>query len=324
MQELISVDDVRAAAARIGPHVLRTPAVDSPGLTAVLGVPVSLKLENLQRSGCFKPRGITNKVLSLTPAELGAGVVTVSGGNHGRALAQIAQQLGFAATIVMPQSAPAHSIAAVRASGATLLLAHNSAAAFEQAEQISAQGHTYIHAYDDPLIIAGHGTAGLEFAEDKPGLTDVIVSIGGGALISGTATAIKSLLPHVRVWGVETVGAEAMSQAMTNGKPVPVTISSICSTLAAPYATDRTLAHVQALVQEVLVVPDAEAVKGVLTLAEHAKLWAEPASGCLIAAASRVIEQVGPDITLGLLICGGNVSYSDLAGWVSTVGQGAA
>jgi threonine dehydratase len=276
-------------------------------------------LENLQRSGCFKPRGITNKVLSLTPAELGAGVVTVSGGNHGRALAQIAQELGFAATIVMPQSAPAHSIATVRASGATLLLAPDSAAAFELAGQISGEGHTYIHAYDDPLIIAGHGTAGLEFAQDKPGLTDVIVSIGGGALISGTATALKSLVPHVRMWGVETVGAEAMSRALANGKPVPVTISSICSTLAAPYATDRTLAHVRALVQDVLVVPDAEAVKGVLTLAEHAKLWAEPASGCLIAAARRVIEQVGPDITLGLIICGGNVSYPDLAGWVSAL-----
>jgi threonine dehydratase len=316
--ELISIDDIRAAATRIEPHVLRTPTLHSPGLSAVLGVPVTLKLENLQRSGCFKPRGIINKVLSLTPAELEAGVVTVSGGNHGRAVAQIARSLGFNATIVMPQSAPAHSIAAVQANGAKLMLTPDSAAAFELAGEITRGGHTYIHAYDDPLIIAGHGTAGLELAEDGPELTDVLVSIGGGALISGIATAIKSLYPHVRVWGVETVGAEAMSQAITAGKPVQVSISSICSTLAAPYATDRTLAHVQALVKDVLVVPDADAVRGVLTLAEEAKLWAEPASGCLIPAASEVIKRVGPDIQLGLVICGGNVSYADLASWVPT------
>jgi len=206
----------------------------------------------------------------------------------------------------------------VQANGAKLMLTPDSAAAFELAGEITRGGHTYIHAYDDPLIIAGHGTAGLELAEDGPELTDVLVSIGGGALISGIATAIKSLYPHVRVWGVETVGAEAMSQAITAGKPVQVSISSICSTLAAPYATDRTLAHVQALVKEVLVVPDADAVRGVLTLAEEAKLWAEPASGCLIPAASEVIKRVGPDIQLGLVICGGNVSYADLASWVPT------
>jgi threonine dehydratase len=316
--ELISIEDIRAAAARIEPHVLRTPALHSPGLSAALGVPVTVKLENLQHSGCFKPRGIINKVLMLSPAELDAGVVTVSGGNHGRAVAQIARSLGFNATIIMPQSAPAHSIAAVRANGAKLMLTPDSAAAFELAGEITRNGHTYIHSYDDPLIIAGHGTVGLELAEDLPELTDVLVSIGGGALISGIATAIKSLHPHVRVWGVETVGAEAMSQALAAGKPVQVSISSICSTLAAPYATDRTLAHVQALVEEVLVVSDAEAVSGVLTLAEQGKLWAEPASGCLVPAASKIIERVGPDARLGLVICGGNVSYADFAAWART------
>ncbi len=287
-------------------------------MEAALGVPVTLKLENLQHSGCFKPRGIINKVLSLSPAELSAGVVTVSGGNHGRAVAQIARTLGFKATVIMPKSAPAHSIAVVRANGATLHLAPDSAAAFELAAEISQDGHTYIHAYDDPLILAGHGTVGLELAEDMPEITDVLVSIGGGALISGVATAIKSLHPQARVWGVETVGAEAMSQALAAGKPVQVSISSICSTLAAPYATDRTLAHVQVLVDDVFLVPDAEAVGGVLTLAEEAKLWAEPASGCLVPAARRVIERVGPDVRLALVICGGNVSYADLATWVQT------
>ncbi len=318
MPELISIDDIRAAAAKIKPHVLRTPTLRSPGMEAALGVPVTLKLENLQHSGCFKPRGIINKVLSLSPAELSAGVVTVSGGNHGRAVAQIARTLGFKATVIMPKSAPAHSIAVVRANGATLHLAPDSAAAFELAAEISQDGHTYIHAYDDPLILAGHGTVGLELAEDMPEITDVLVSIGGGALISGVATAIKSLHPQARVWGVETVGAEAMSQALAAGKPVQVSISSICSTLAAPYATDRTLAHVQVLVDDVFLVPDAEAVGGVLTLAEEAKLWAEPASGCLVPAARRVIERVGPDVRLALVICGGNVSYADLATWVQT------
>jgi threonine dehydratase len=156
----------------------------------------------------------------------------------------------------------------------------------------------------------------LEFISDAPDLTDLVVSIGGGGLISGVATAVKGINPKVRVWGVETAGAEAMTLALSAGRPVPIELTSIASTLGAPIASDRTLEHVQALVEEVFVVSDAEAVAGIVTMAEEAKLWVEPAAGCLVPAAKKIVERVGRDIVLGMVVCGGNVSLNDVVGWV--------
>jgi threonine dehydratase len=229
--------------------------------------------------------------------------------------------MGIAVTVVMSNKAPARSQARIRADGATLLLAEDAGAAFDLADkECAAKGLTYIHSYDDPKIIAGHGTVGREFIADFPDLTDVLVSIGGGGLISGVAVALKAANPRIRIWGVETVGADCMTQALAAGKPVKVATSSIATTLAPPSVTERTLAHVKALVEEVMLVPDAEAVDGLLTLAEDAKLWAEPAAGCLIPAAKRVAQRVPKDAKLGLVVCGGNVAFADVQGWVERFG----
>jgi threonine dehydratase len=320
VSSLIGIDDIRAAAAGIAPHVLRTPALPSPGLTAHLGVPVAVKLELLQRTGSFKPRASVHKLLSLTADERAAGVATVSGGNHGTALADVAASLGIAATVVMAESAPERSKAAVRATGADLRLTPDMDGAFALLDELVAGGKTLVHPFDDPLVLAAHGTVGLEFAADAPDLTDVLVSIGGGALISGVATAFRALRPGVRVWGVETEGADAMSQALAARAPVPVRLSSIASTLSAPRVSQLTLDHVTALVEDVLVVPDGDAVRGCLTLAEQAKVWTEPAAGCLVPAALRVLERVGPHARLGLVVCGGNVTAADVAAWVQRFG----
>ncbi len=320
MTDLITLADIRAAAERIAPHIRRTPTVVSPGLSDLLAAETALKLEILQYSGSFKPRGITNRILTLTPEQCAAGLVTVSGGNHGLALARIATSMGLPATVVMPEAAPARSKEGVRATGATLHVTPDIAAAFALAEQLGGEGLTYVHAFDDPVIVAGHGTLGLELVTDLPGVTDVLVSIGGGALISGIATAVKAITPSVRVWGVETEGADAMTRALAAGRPVPVTVTSIASTLGAPYVSELTLAHVQALVEDVLVVSDAEAVDGVLRLAEEAKVWVEPAAGCLLAAARTVRERVGADAVIALVLCGGNVTVTDVLGWAQRFG----
>lgn len=324
MSSRISIEDIRRAEQAIAGRVVRTPCVTSAGLAAQLGRPVALKLETLQLAGCFKPRGIVNKVLSLSEAERNKGLVTVSGGNHGIAMAMMARTMGLAATIVMPQAAPERSKARIRADGANLILTPDVAAAFDVAETERAKGLTYVHAYDDPLIIAGHGTVGLEFIADAPGLTDVLVSIGGGALISGVATAIKAVKPAVRVWGVETEGADAMAQALAAQRPVQIKVTSISSTLGAPYVTERTLEHVKALVEAVIVVPDAEAVAGAVTLAEEARLWVEPAAGCLIPAARQIVKRVGTDAMIGLVLCGGNATMADMMRWVDRFGVGKA
>jgi threonine dehydratase len=314
--DLIGIDDISAAADRIAAHVLRTPTAPSPGLSAHFGVPVTCKLELLQRTGSFKPRGAFHKLLGLSPAERAAGVVAVSGGNHGLALADVAGSLGIDATVVMPESAPQRSIAAARASDATVRLTPDMAGAFALLDELVAGGLTLVHPFDDPVVLAAQGTVGLELATDAPDLTDVFVSIGGGALISGVATALRALVPGVRVWGVETEGADAMSRALAAGAPVPIAPTSIASTLSAPHVSALTLDHVSALVEDVLVVPDVDAVRGTLTLAEEAKLWTEPAAGCLVPAAHQVLDRVGPDARLGFVICGGNVTAADVAGWV--------
>ncbi len=322
MNERLALADIEAARKTIADHVLRTPAVMSSGLGAVLGGPVALKLELLQRSGCFKPRGIVNRIRSLGAAERGRGIVTVSGGNHGIAMAEIAQAMGLRARIVMPDAAPERSKARIRAKGAELVLVPDIGTAFATAEAARAEGLSYVHAFDDPLIMAGHGTLGLEFIEDVPELTDVVVSIGGGALIAGVATAIKGVKPAVRIWGVETEGADAMSRALAADAPVEMQVTSIATTLGAPYVTARTLDHVKALVEEVFVVPDREAVAALLTLAEEAKLWAEPAAACTLAAAREVRRRVGAEAVIGLVICGGNVSVDLVRGWIERFGLG--
>jgi threonine dehydratase len=314
--ELIEIDDIREAAGLIAGHVVRTPTVPSPGLTAHFGVPVTTKLELLQRTGSFKPRGAFRKLLDLSPAERAAGVVAVSGGNHGLAVADVAGSLGVAATVVMPESAPRRSIETARASGADVRLTPDMASAFALLDELVAAGKTLVHPFDDPAVLAAQGTVGLELATDAPEITDVLVSVGGGGLIAGIAVAVCALLPGVRVWGVETEGADAMSRALAAGAPVPMTPTSIVTTLSAPYVSQLTLDHCRALLEDVIVVPDADAVRGTLTLAENAKVWAEPAAGCLVPAAHQVLDRVGPDVHLGLVVCGGNVTAADMAGWV--------
>jgi threonine dehydratase len=321
VSELLSVDDIRAAAHRIAGHVLRTPTVPGPGLSARLGAPVVLKLELLQRTGSFKARGAFHKLLTLRPDQRAVGVAAVSGGNHALAVADAAAALGVAATVVMPESAPPQAIEASRAGGATVRVTPDMPTAFALLHELVAGGMTPLHPFDDPVVIAAQGTVGLEFADDAPELTDVLVSIGGGGLISGVATAFRALRPGVRVWGVETAGADAMSRALAAGAPVRISPTSIVSTLSAPYVSPLTFTHVTKLVEDVLVVPDTDALRGCRTLAEQAKLWAEPAAGCLVPAATRVLERVGPDARLGLLICGGNVTADDLAGWIRRLGS---
>ena len=317
MAELLTVDDVRAAAEAIDGRVLRTPTLPSPGLSALLGVPTTVKLELLQRSGSFKARGAFAKILSLSDEARAAGVVGVSGGNHGIALADVAGELGVAATVVMPSSAPARSVELARAAGADVRLTDGLAAAFGLLRELVEAGATLVHPYDDPVVAAAQGTVGLEFAQDAPDVTDVLVSIGGGGLAAGVATAFRALVPGVRVWGVETEGADAMRQALDAGGPVEITPTSVVSTLSAPHVSQLTYDHAVALLEDVLTVSDAQAARGSIALAERQKVWAEPAAGCLVPAARTVLDRVGGGARLGIVVCGGNAAVADVVRWAN-------
>ncbi|MFE7994911.1 pyridoxal-phosphate dependent enzyme, partial [Streptomyces shenzhenensis] len=213
-------------------------------------------------------------------------------------------------------------IGIAREAGATLRLTDGMDSAFALVKELRDEGLTLVHPFDDPVVIAAQGTVGLEFADDADELTDVIVSVGGGGLIAGVAAALRARRPGVRVWGVETEGAQAMSEALAAGGPVPVALSSVVTTLSAPSVSQLTYDHVAALVEDVLVVPDREAVRGCLDLAEHAKVWAEPAAGCLLPAARQVLARVGGGARLGLVVCGGNATPGEVMAWTERFGLG--
>jgi threonine dehydratase len=310
---MLPLDTIRSARERIAGLVHRTPLVSSATLSKLLGAPVHLKVECLQKTGCFKPRGAFNKMLTLSAAERRRGVVTVSGGNHAQGVSYAARQLGIAATIVMPASTPRNYVDATRGYGAELVLVPDIRAAFAEVQRLQEQGHALVHPFDDPLVAAGQGTIGLEILEDLPGLTRLYVSIGGGGLISGVAAAVKALKPEVRIIGVETVGADAMAQSLAAGRLIELpAITSVARTLGAPKVSDFTYQHVKELVEEVVVVEDAAAVAALFFLLERTKYLTEPAASCTLAAAVRQRDRMQSDDQVCLLLCGGNVSADDL------------
>ena len=308
----VTLADIEAARQRIGTLVRRTPLTTSATLSARLGCHVYLKLELFQTTGSFKSRGSLNKALALGLAK-GDRVVAVSGGNHAQGVAWAARTLGLRATILMPQNTPVNYLNATMDYGAEVVLVSNIAEGFEILGKWESDGAVVIHPFDDPFVIAGTGTCGLEIIEDLPEITDIVVSIGGGGFIAGVATALKSKKPSVRVWGVETVGADAMAQALAAGHPVQLpAITSIAKTLGAPAVSESTLAFTQRYVESVTVVPDSEAVAAIKVLLERAKVLAEPASSCTWAAAQRLKSNFTPESHVVLIICGGNVSIGDL------------
>src|SRR5512141_2755840 len=216
----MEINDILEAQERIKPYVKRTPLEHSESISRRLGVDTYVKLELFQKTGAFKARGGFNKLLSMTEEERSNGVVAVSGGNHAQAVAYASSVLGVRAVIVMPENTPKIYVNATRGYGATVDLQPTIAAAFDKIDHYRAEGMIFVHPFDDPLVMAGQGTIGLEILEDLPDATDVILSIGGGGLAGGVGTAIRSTSPKTRVWGVETVGADAMSQALAAGHPV--------------------------------------------------------------------------------------------------------
>ena len=314
--EALSLASIRSAAARIEPHVVRTPTLPLGRLSEALGIGVVGKFEMLQHTGAFKVRGAFYRMLRLTDAERAAGVVAVSGGNHGLAVAYAARELGIEASVIMPSTTAAASVHQVRADGANVIIMDTIGAVFERSlEEIDA-GKVLIHPFDDPAIVAGQGTLALELHQDAPEITDVIASIGGGGMITGVATALKALDPEIRIWGVETEGADAMSRSLRAGEPVTMdAITSIATTLGAPTVSPLTLAGVRDLVEEVVLVSDEEAVRGIEIFSAAAKVITEPATGATWAAALRLRERLPATACLALILCGGNAGLDDISSW---------
>ncbi len=311
---------IRAAAARIEGRVRQTPTFASQAVSARLGAATFLKLECLQDAGSFKVRGCFNKLLSMTDAERERGVVTVSGGNHAIAVSRVATALGSKALVLMPKTVAPFNIGLTRAAGGKVELCEDAIAAFARADDYAAKGWTNVHSYDDPAIIAGHGTLGLELAAQAPGLTHLFISIGGGGFSAGVGAAMKALNSALRIFGVETEGATTMTQALEAGQPVSIRPTSIARTLGAPFATERTMAAARQFLEEIVIVPDRDAVAELLWILQAERVLVEPAAACVLAAAMARRETLGPDARVGLILCGSNVALDDLAAWRAQFG----
>jgi threonine dehydratase len=303
---VIPVGDVVAASSVVGRRLPRTPLLRAEDL----GPRVFLKAELFQRTGSFKPRGVLNKLARLSPDERRRGVITTSAGNLAAALAYGSALESVDCLVVMWRGASEHKIAAVRRYGAAVDLESGTAAeAFARMGELQREsGRLLVHPWDDPLVLAGHGTVGLEIVEDRPDVGVVVVPVGGGGLVAGLASAVKALRPDARVVAVEPERAAGLHAALAAGEPVPVSPSSIADGLNAPFVGERCLAICRELVDHAVLVSEEEIRDGFRFLYDKAKLAAEPAGA--VAAAALLAGKV-PDLeerTTVLVVSGGNVA----------------
>ena len=308
--DLLTLDDIRAAARRVSAIARVTPLLD---VSATAGRPLFLKCESLQPSGAFKIRGAYNMVAQLTHEQRRRGVVTFSSGNHGQAMALAARELGAPAVVVMPTTAPQIKIDGARGFGAEVIFAGTTSTErrVRAEEEARARGLTMVPPFDHEWIIAGQGTAGLEILDQQPDVAAVIVPIGGGGLAAGVSAAIKLSRPDVKVIGVEPAGAAAMKASIEAGRPVTLaSTQSVADGLMPVRPGDLTFAHVRRFVDEVVTVEDEQIIDAVLWLMATARIVVEPSGAASVAAALAGAGAVdGPTVAI---ISGGNMSMEKL------------
>ncbi|MFW6102655.1 MAG: threonine/serine dehydratase, partial [Chloroflexota bacterium] len=274
---MIELGDVTRAQQIIKGRVHRTPLISSMTLGKRTDTHLHFKVEVLQKTGSFKPRGAINKLHHLTEEERRKGVITISSGNFAQGLAYAASLLGTSATVVMPHTTPPNKVNAARGYGAEVVLTEGDLLA-TCLEVQKKRNLTFVHPFDDAHMVAGHGTIGLEILEDLPQVDVVFVPVGGGGLISGIASAMKLKKPVVKIVGVEPVGASAMWQSLQQRAVVHLDrTDTVADGLAAPFVGELNLASVQKYVDELVLVSDDEIIKGLCLILERCKLLTEPA-----------------------------------------------
>ncbi len=312
---MVTLDDVRAARERIRDRIYLSPCARSETLSRATGCQAFLKLENLQMTGAYKERGALSRLALLTPEERGRGLVAASAGNHAQAVAYHAGRLGIPATIVMPEGTPLLKVANTRSHGAKVLMAGtNYDEAYAEARRIeAAEGLTFVHPFDDPAVIAGQGTVGLEILEQVPAADAVLVPVGGGGLASGVAVAVKALRPRTRVIGVQAEVISSMLASLEEGKPVTLEpASTIADGIAVKRPGDLTFEHVRTLVDEIVTVSEEEIASAILYLLEREKTVVEGAGAVAVAALmNQKVRLEGQQVVC--VVSGGNIDVNVVA-----------
>jgi threonine dehydratase len=307
---IISLDDVYRARERIGDRLHRTPMLSSATLSKQVGADVRFKAELLQRTGAFKPRGVLNKLATLTEDEKKRGVISISAGNHAQALAYASAVEDIDALVVMWQTASPMKISAARGYGATIdTEAADIPSAFERLEElIESTGRTLVHPYDDPYVMAGQGTVGLEMLEDVPEADVVLVQVGGGGLISGIATAVKGLSPDARVIAIEPERSPALHESLKAREPVTVEAKSIADGLNGPYAGANCVQVCLELGVESVLVTEVALEEAFRFMYGRMKLACEVAGAATAAALLSGAFVPEPGQTVAAVVSGGNVA----------------
>jgi threonine dehydratase len=312
---MLSLADIREARERVSGVARHTPLERSRSFSEMSGADLHLKLENFQRTGAFKIRGAMNRIQTLSEAEREAGVVTASAGNHAQGVALAASRAGVDATVVMPKFAPVSKVKATRGYGASVRLEgvdYDEAQAYAHRLERE-EGRTYVHAFDDPVVMAGQGTLGLEIVDDCPELDTVVVPIGGGGLISGVAVAIKEQLPDVRVVGVQAEGAASAAKSLEAGEVTEIdSVDTIADGIATRSVGDRTLEVMEEYVDEVVTVDDREIALALTLLLERAKTLVEGAGAVALAAVLSEAFEYDDGETVVAALCGGNIDLNRL------------
>ena len=312
---MITLNDVKAAAEKISSYVRRTPLWKSETLSKRLGTNVYLKVELFQKTGSFKPRGAFNQMLAREKDALDKGAVAISGGNFAQGAAYASLVFGVDIIVCMAEDTPKNYVDATRGYSATIDFSPDIQAAFNRYNELAEQGRTALHPFDNHYQMSGAGNVALEIFEDLPEITDLVISIGGGGLISGNTVAIKGLKPQVRVWGVETEGAATMKSAMDAGRVVNIKATSMSRTLGSPFVAQDALTIAQEHLEGLLIVSDKQAIDAQQLILERTKVLPELAASCTLAAAEKIKDRFGPDDHLVLLMCGGNESVANLVNY---------
>jgi len=311
----LSLDALERARSLVAPDLHRTTLLSSRTLAARVGTPVFLKCENLQKTGSFKVRGALHRLLRLSEQERARGVATISAGNHAQAVAWAASRAGVRSLVVMPEHASPAKVRASREYGAEVVLHGDARAAFAKVRELSEErGLTFVHPFDDPEVVAGHASCGLEILEDLPDVGTIVVPVGGGGLASGIAAAVRASGALAAVWGVEPEGAPAMHRSLAAGEAVHLdAVDTVADGLAAPMAGALNHAIMERSAAGVVLVSDDEIVDAMSLLLERAKLLVEPAGAAGLAAllAGRIPVDAGAAVVV--ILSGGNVDLPRLA-----------
>jgi threonine dehydratase len=308
-----TIPEIEAARARLGDLVIETPVHrwQGPEIAEAAGADteVFLKLELLQYTGSFKPRGALTTMLNLPPDALARGVTAVSAGNHAIAVAYAAKTLGTTAKVVMMKTANPFRVARCRSYGAEVVLAEDVHAAFDTVHRIEREeGRSFVHPFEGPPVALGTGTVGLEWCRQAPKLDAVIVPIGGGGLAAGIASAVKQLKPNCQVFGVEPEGADTMHRSFASGKPEAIDkVRTIADSLGAPHAAPYSLALCRRFIDELVKIDDDAMRRAMALLFREMKLAVEPAGAAATAALTGPLRARLAGKRVGVIVCGSNI-----------------